>query len=126
MRRALLGLVSLFAAAAALGCSGERMPRSTYQVALGNPQEGRRIIRETRCGSCHTIPGVKGAYGDVGPPLADFAYRSYIAGAEPNTPENLAHWIERPDEIDPDTAMPVLGLSDGEADAVAAYLYTLR
>ena len=62
----------------------------------------------------------------VGPPLIGWADRIYIAGRVPNTPENLIVWIQNPQEIDPQNAMPNLGVSESEARDMAAYLYTLR
>ena len=78
------------------------------------------------CGSCHTIPGIRGANGLVGPPLFWFSRRTFIAGELPNTPQNLVHWVQAPKTVEPATAMPTLGLNDQQARDVAAYLYTLR
>jgi len=50
----------------------------------------------------------------------------YIAGEVPNTSENLVQWLEVPQSIEPGTAMPNLGVTEGEARDIAAYLYTLR
>jgi hypothetical protein len=44
--------------------------------------------------------------GMVGPPLDHLANHIYLAGQLPNNPANLAHWIERPHDIHPDTVMP--------------------
>jgi cytochrome c1 len=44
----------------------------------------------------------------------------------PNTQENLMRWIMNPKEIDPQTAMPVLGVSTRDARDISAYLLTLR
>jgi cytochrome c1 len=63
--------------------------------------------------------------GLVGPPLAGFAGRAYIAGRLPNRPDELVAWIRNPTLVDPETAMPDMGLSEEEAKHVAAYLYTL-
>lgn len=62
----------------------------------------------------------------MGPPLNFFARRTYIAGELPNTPENLFRWIRSPQSVEPNTAMPNLGLSEEQARDVVAYLYTLR
>jgi cytochrome c1 len=98
-----------------------------YAEALGgNPARGPAIAERYGCGSCHTIPGVTGARGLVGPPLLWWSRRTFIAGELPNTPENLVRWIRDPQSVEPQTAMPALGLSDAEARDVAAYLYTLR
>lgn len=81
---------------------------------------------EFGCGGCHTIPGVDGASGMVGPPLASWSRRSYIAGNLPNTPENLIRWVMDPHVVEPGTAMPDVGLEEQQARDVAAYLYTLQ
>jgi cytochrome c1 len=83
-------------------------------------------MRRYGCTSCHTIPGVAGANGVVGPPLARFARRSYIAGHLSNDATTLVRWIRHPHALDGRTAMPEMGVSDGDARDMAAYLYTLR
>jgi cytochrome c1 len=126
MRSLPLAAVALLVALA--GCRGNN---PTYGVAYaealgGNPARGPAIAERYGCGSCHTIPGVTGARGLVGPPLLWWSRRTFIAGELPNTPENLVRWIRDPQSVEPHTAMPALGLSDAEARDVAAYLYTLR
>ena len=63
---------------------------------------------------------------DMGPPLEHFAQRAFIAGEVTNEPQYLIRWIEVPQAIEPGTAMPNLGVSEGQARSIAAYLYTLR
>jgi cytochrome c2 len=92
----------------------------------GDPDFGRRLVQRYGCRGCHTIPGVPGAIGKVGPTLEGFAARVYIGGVAANTPDSLVQWIENPRSVDPMTAMPVTGISRDEARHVAAYLYTLR
>lgn len=98
-----------------------------YVVPTGGAAvPGKQVIADKGCGSCHTIPGVRGAQGKVGPPLTDFGERTFVAGELPNTPDNLIRWVRSPRSVQPKTAMPNLGLSDQQARDVAAYLYTLR
>ncbi|WP_343074101.1 c-type cytochrome [Microvirga zambiensis] len=92
----------------------------------GDPDLGRRLIRQYGCAGCHTIPGASGAQGKVGPTLDGFAARLYIGGVAANSPDILVRWIEDPRSIDPKTAMPATGISHAEARHVAAYLYSLR
>jgi putative membrane protein len=87
---------------------------------------GKTLIRKYGCPACHVIPGVRGANGLVGPPLAGIASRSYIAGVVPNSPEAMVVWLQHPRMIDPLTAMPDMGVTPGDAQDIAAYLYTLR
>ena len=96
------------------------------QVSGGDPARGRRVLQEYGCEACHTIPGVPGATADVGPTLEEFAYRTYIAGSLPNTPENLIAWIMAPQAIRPDTAMPDMGVTEADARDIAAFLATVR
>lgn len=94
-------------------------------VENGDVDQGRQLIAAYGCGSCHTIPGIRGANAHVGPPLTDWSQRQYIAGNLPNTPENLSAWIMNPQAIEPGTAMPVLGVTEEEVVHISAYLYTL-
>ena len=84
------------------------------------------MIRDSGCGACHTIPGVPGAAGLVGPPLTAFGRRGYIAGRVSNNRSNLVRWLIDPRTVDPMTVMPRVGLSDQQARQAAAYLYTLK
>jgi len=108
------------------GCRGGRETPPAQIVPDGSPGAGARVIASYRCGACHTIPGIKGADGLVGPPLTLFARRTYVGGELPNTPANLVRWIRDPPAVEPGTAMPALGLSEQQARDAAAYLYTLR
>jgi cytochrome c len=107
----------------ASGCGQGEEPVS---VVGGDPERGKVALAGFGCTACHTIPGVRGANGLVGPPLTQFARRAYIAGQLPNEAENLVRWIEDPQEIEPGTAMPDLGVMPAVARDMAAYLYTLR
>ncbi len=78
------------------------------------------------CGACHTVPGIAGAQGRVGPPLAGIGNRQILAGHFANTPNNMVSWIEHPQHLLPGDAMPEMGLSHAQAQAIASYLYTLE
>ena len=96
------------------------------RVDGGDVARGKTQIVSYGCGSCHTIPGIAGADGQVGPPLTAWSRRRIIAGEVPNTPVNLITWITVPQSIEPGVAMPNLGVSDGQARDIAAYLYSLK
>jgi cytochrome c1 len=124
--RAVIAFAMLLPALAA-GCYGDHAERPyVIHVAGGDPARGARVIGHEDCGSCHTIPGIRGAEGVVGPPLMWMARRTYIAGRLPNEPENMVRWVRSPEAIDPQTAMPNPQLTEQQARDVAAYLYTLR
>jgi cytochrome c oxidase subunit 2 len=93
-----------------------------------SPDEGKAIIMQQPCGTCHVIPGVAGANGTIGPSLAGVAGRTTIAGgAVPNTgPDDLKKWILNPPAVKPGTAMPNYNLTEAQASAVVAYLETLK
>lgn len=92
----------------------------------GDPQKGASDIEKIGCGSCHTIPGIAGARGLVGPPLTTMGRRIYIAGLLRNTPANIATWLRDPQKIVPGNAMPNMHLTDDQTRDIAAYLTTLR
>ena len=118
-------LLALFGAST-IGCIGGKTEPAYAFGNAGNADRGKELIVHYDCGACHMIPGIHGARGLVGPPLTLFGRRTFIAGEAPNTPENLARWIHDPQSIEPNTAMPNLGLTKDEARDVAAYLYTLQ
>ena len=117
----------LLAAFVATACRDSRYhDEAVANMVGGNPDRGPELIRSYGCGTCHTVAGVIGANGLVGPPLSGLAERAYIAGVLPNAPENLVRWIENPKAVDSLTAMPVVGVTPADARDIAAYLYTLR
>ena len=108
------------------GCVRSDETHPDQLVAGGDAARGKTQIASYGCGSCHMIPGISGANGMVGPPLVAWSQRRIIAGEVPNTPDNLITWITVPQSIEPGVAMPNLGVSDGQARDIAAYLYTLK
>ena len=91
----------------------------------GDAELGAEYIQAYGCTACHTIPGIPEADALVGPPLTGWAQRTYIAGALPNTPENLIQWLRNPQQIEPGTVMPDMGVTEQAARDIGAYLYTL-
>ncbi len=90
--------------AAVLGCACLSCSQSRIQLAEsqtgGDCARGREKIAYYGCGSCHTIPGVSGANGLVGPPLSGIGNRAYIAGVLPNESANMIRWIRDPQAVD--------------------------
>jgi len=123
--RSLVSLVSLISACLLCGCQGD-IEATAAAMTGGRPARGRQVIRRYGCESCHSIPGVVGAQGQVGPPLDNIASRSYLAGRLPNSPDNMIRWIRDPQGVEPGTAMPELGVTEQDGKDIAAYLYTLR
>lgn len=125
-RQQTLFVLSVCGAFLLSGCSGGRTVHAYTVTTGGDARRGRQVIQSYGCGSCHTIPGIEGARGLVGPPLFFMGRRTMIAGELPNSPENLVRWIKSPQSVEPGTAMPTLGLTDQQARDAAAYLYTLQ
>lgn len=111
--------------AVALAACGKHVSKVPI-VTGGDAERGKFAMKEYGCGSCHTIPGLTGARGLVGPPLGDVASRMYIAGVLPNEPDNVVRWIMNPPSVDSKTAMPYLGVTERDARDMAEYLYELR
>jgi cytochrome c oxidase subunit 2 len=91
----------------------------------GLAAEGKDVYTRSACVGCHTIAGVSA--GVLGPDLTHFGSRTMIAsGLWPNTPENVAAWVQHPQRLKPGVKMPDLGLTDEQATALAAYLTALK
>lgn len=104
-----------------------RLPvEERFVVPAADPERGPELLRVYGCVGCHTIPGVPGADGHVGPRLDRVREPAYIAGVLPNSPQNLVIWIQKPKDVDPKTAMPNLGVTETDARDIAAYLYSIR
>jgi cytochrome c1 len=116
-------IVALAVALAAVlaGCGGEA---GTVRIEGADPDSGRTAMKAFGCGGCHTIPGVDGATGRIGPSLDHIDRRSTIAGRLPSTPDNLVRWIMEPQVVDPGNLMPDLGVPERQAKDIAAYLYS--
>ncbi|CAN7559500.1 cytochrome c [Acidovorax sp. LjRoot129] len=87
---------------------------------------GKALIAQYQCGSCHAIPGIPAARGETAQTLRAWSRRSYIAGRLPNNADVLTRWITDPPALVPGTAMPRMGVSPDEGQAMAAYLFSLR
>jgi cytochrome c1 len=119
------GAVLLLVVAAGCDNSADEHAASVM-TGGGDPHRGKAAISAYGCGTCHTVPGVRGADALVGPPLTNMGQRSYIGGVMKNTPVNMIHWIQDPPGVDPMTAMPKLNVSESDARDIASYLYTLK
>ena len=117
--------LSVFLTLAATLCACSHDVSAVTVVNGGNAKRGPALMVQYGCGSCHTIPGVRGANAYVAPNLRGVANLSFIAGVLSNDPENMVKWIENPPGVDPKTAMPNLGVNERDARDIAAYLYTL-
>ena len=90
-----------------------------------DPHAEAKSLIGAQCAACHTVPGVPGAIGNVGPSLKGIARQQIIAGKLPNNPANMERWLMHPQKIWPGNAMPEMGLTQDQARKIAAYLLTL-
>jgi cytochrome c2 len=121
-RRARRLLLLLVIALVALGCG-----RKSAFALGGDPSHGKQLIEEKYgCPACHSVPGVEGPRGMVGPPLDHIAIRQFLIGKLENTPQNMSKWLQNPQGFAPGNAMPNLGVTPDDARDITAYLFTLK
>ncbi|MGZ7032576.1 MAG: c-type cytochrome [Thermoanaerobaculia bacterium] len=116
----------MFFALLFVACTRETNEQRTSAAGGGDANRGREAIARYGCPACHNIPDIEGPRGMVGPPLDHLAARAFIAGTLPNTPENLMAWLQNPQSVAPNAAMPNLGVTAQDAKDITAYLYTLK
>jgi cytochrome c oxidase assembly factor CtaG/cytochrome c2 len=109
-----------------LSSCGAGAQKAAAEITGGSPRRGEAAIERYGCRTCHTIPGVPGADGEVGPNLAGIRSRAYVAGMLPNNPANLMKWIQNPKDVNPKTVMPNMQVTPADAKDISAYLYTLQ
>ncbi len=85
-------------------------------------QEGQQVFAQS-CIGCHAVDGQG---GKVAPDLTGFADRKYVAGILPNTRENLAAWLNDPQQVKPGSRMPNLHLSPEQVNSLVEYLSELK
>jgi len=90
------------------------------------PQIRGLNVVEYRCGLCHQVRGTR-AGAISAPDLTHVMSRRLLAaGTIPNTPGNLAGWIQNPQALKPNSLMPNQYLSGEQLSDVLAYLETLK
>jgi cytochrome c oxidase subunit II len=100
--------------------------RVPTQPASPVARQGGRYFQDLTCTNCHRIAGTE-AQAQVGPDLTHLADRQTIgAGVLDNTPDNLAKWLENPQQFKPECYMPNLHLTTEQARAIATYLEALK
>lgn len=126
----LAGLVALAVAVAVVSLvvilwQEDRVAKIRAGAATGGDwRRGRQAIARYGCGSCHAIPGIEGAVGQVGPNLAEIGQRAFVAGQYPNRPATMIRWLMHPQHLRPGSGMPEMGVTKRDARDMAAYLYS--
>src|SRR5947209_6475920 len=126
MRNSRLICAGALVACMCLDSCGSAAKSEAASTTGGDSERGASAISKYGCGGCHTIPGIAGARGQVGPPLAGVGIRAYVGGTLPNIPANMMRWIQDPVGVDEKSAMPNLGVTAGDAADIAAYLYSTK
>jgi mono/diheme cytochrome c family protein len=115
--------------AAAAASAPTAAPAAGTPLAAG---DAKALMTKYGCGACHTIAGVPGAFGTVGPNLSHEGTVPKIPATSQNldnTPENMQKWVHDAPSIKPGVIMPnfaAVGMSDLEAKTIADYLETLK
>lgn len=105
------------------GCAPDATHVSRAAPTQGDPGAGKQAIVEYGCGACHRIPGIAGATATVGPSLAHFRARHYVAGVLVNNEANARLWVGDPQKVQPNSLMPDLHVTAEDARDIVAYLY---
>jgi cytochrome c2 len=119
------------------GCQPGRLPDPIGSKAVSDSapavarlndrfSAGRAAIRKYGCYTCHVIPGVTGARGQIGPSLQGVTSKYYLAGQLPNTHDNLLLWIRAPHSVSPSTVMPDMNVTEEDAEDIVVYLNSLH
>lgn len=117
----LLTGIAVVLTVAVTACAPETPP---IDVRGGDPERGRTLVVQYGCTSCHSIPDVPSVDDEsVAPALDDLAARDFLAGRIPNRTEELIAWLQNPQLIAPGTLMPDLGVTEDDAEDIAAFLY---
>ncbi len=92
----------------------------------GLAQQGEQVFG-SHCAVCHTVRGMPGNFGTMGPDLTHIMSRRALAsGTLPNNTANLAAWISNAQNIKPGVDMPTENLSGPQLQALLAYMKTLK
>ena len=118
-RRAALAAVAIVVAvviATASFAVGEPSPSTAEAAAPPMPySEGQALFVAKGCVVCHVnrhVPESENLSISIGPDLSQYR----------NAPDVLSRWLADPAAVRPTTAMPDLGLTQGEIEALIAFL----
>ncbi len=115
-------------------------PPGTSEPLSPKAKQGQQIFMSTgACLACHTIEGVPGAVGTIGPNLTGLGSRQTLAsGILDLNRENLRLWLNNPNDVKPGNRMaeraPIyqsnsdgsISLSAQEVSALIEYLMSLK
>jgi len=94
--------------------------------ASGAAGRGLEVVRSAVCSACHVVQG-QVAGTSIGPDLTHVGSRATLAGGVlANTADAMRAWIGDPQRFKPGALMPKVPLSNGDLEAVVAYLESLK
>ena len=105
-------LLTMLLAALEFGLGTGRLAAQSRETLV---TEGRQLFADKGCLGCHTV-------GVAGTPIAPNLRRA----ADRYSEATLAGWLRDPAAQEPTRHMPDLKLTEHEANALAAYLASLR
>jgi len=103
--------------------------QSVVPVPSNDPAvaRGKEAFNSATCVQCHSIAGDAEAKAKIGPDLTHIAQRKTLgAGVLENTEDNLAKWMQNPQQFKPGCNMPNMRLTDEQAHDIAIYLESLK
>ncbi len=106
----------------------EGMKNPDRSNLTSSEKRGKALFKDN-CLSCHATNTMDSEINRaVAPHLGDFASRERIANVLPNTPEHLKKWLDNPEAIKPDVAMPSFKdkLNNEEKEDLINFLMSLE
>lgn len=104
--------------------------RDAVIPAAGLAAEGARVFAafgNGTCMQCHTLRGIEGARGEVGPDLTHFASRATFAGAIFDLDaKTLETWLRDPPAVKPGSIMPNYHIPADAIRALVQFLLSLK
>jgi mono/diheme cytochrome c family protein len=110
---------------------GQTAAAQAQALAAGpNPEVGKQLMVDKGCGACHTIAGVQGLGGAVGPQLTHIATDAATMEPGKSAEDYIRESILEPTAFTvpgfPAGVMPKIPLTDDELNSIVAYLLTLK
>jgi cytochrome c2 len=107
-----------------LWTSSQPAPLQKY-AGGGNAAHGKELVDAVGCRACHVLEKGSTARRSEASNERDYAPNLYNVG-DKASPEWVYSWLKNPKSMWPQTKMPDLRLTDGEAADITAYLMTLK
>ncbi len=118
---------SLYGAEALLARSGGETPGKGALLLI----QGKQLVEEKGCLGCHKLNGRGGLLGPDITYVGDKTKHGFdFTHFGKDEPREVTYWLRKhflsPREISPTTVMPDMGLDESQADALTAYVLSLR